>query len=124
MSMGSLYSNEFLSIRMYSEKIFILLRLYIKNKAFPHDYSLVMRELCLISLADMRVNANIEFMNKLINDRIDAPSFLSSVNFKVSSHITRHHVPFVVPVQTTNYGNNNPLHRIMRLVNESIIYQD
>jgi hypothetical protein len=70
----------------------------LKIKHPTYDYSLVMRELCLISLADRRVNANIEFMNKLIDGRI-APSLLSSVNFKVPYHITRHHVPFVVPVQ-------------------------
>jgi hypothetical protein len=83
-----------------------------------------MRELCLISLADRRINANIEFMNKLIDGRIDAPSLLSSLNFKVLFHITRHHVPIVVPVHITNYGRNNLLHRMMRLVNESAIYQD
>jgi hypothetical protein len=63
-------------------------------------------------------------MNKLIDCRIDAPSLLSSVDFKVLSHITRNHVPFVVPVNTKNYGRNNPLHHMMRLVNESAIYQD
>ncbi|XP_022175933.1 uncharacterized protein LOC111038911 [Myzus persicae] len=90
----------------------------------PHDYFLVMQELSLISLADRRVNANIEFLNKLVDGRIDAPSLLSIVNFKVPSRTTRYHAPFVVPAHTTNYGRNNPLDRMMRLANESTVHQN
>jgi len=96
----------------------------LKIKHPPHEYSLVMQELCLISLADRRVNANIEFLNKLMDGRIDASSLLSSINIKVPSRITRHHVPFEVPMHTTSYGRNSPLHRMMRLANESTNYQD
>ncbi|XP_008190178.1 uncharacterized protein LOC103312002 [Acyrthosiphon pisum] len=90
----------------------------------PHDYFLVVQELSLISLADRRVNANIEFLNKLVDGRIDAPSLLSIVNFKVPSRTTRYHAPFVVPAHTTNYGRNNPLDRMMRLANESTVHQN
>ncbi|XP_025425705.1 uncharacterized protein LOC112694457 [Sipha flava] len=90
----------------------------------PHDYFLVMQELSLISLADRRVNANIEFLNKLVDGRIDAPSLLSLVNFKVPSRTTRYHAPFVVPAHTTNYSRNNPLDRMMRLANESTVHQN
>ncbi|KAF0751036.1 Uncharacterized protein FWK35_00024972 [Aphis craccivora] len=83
-----------------------------------------MQELSLISLADRRVNANIEFLNKLVDGRIDAPSLLSLVNFKVPSRTTRYHIPFVVPAHTTNYGRNNPLDRMMRLANESTVHQN
>jgi len=83
-----------------------------------------MQELSLISLADRRVNANVEFLNKLVDGRIHAPLFLLLVNFKVPSRTTRHHVPFVVPVHTINYGRNNPLDQMMRLTNEFTIYQN
>jgi len=36
-------------------------------KHHPRDYSLVMQERCHNSLADSRVNANIEFLNKLMD---------------------------------------------------------
>ncbi|XP_008181902.1 uncharacterized protein LOC103309089 [Acyrthosiphon pisum] len=107
------------------QRKFLFCATYIlKIKHPPHDYLLVMQEHCLISLADRRNNANIEFLKKLMDGRIDALSLLSSINIKVPSRITRHHVPFVVPVHTTNYGRNSPLHRMMRLANESTIYQD
>jgi len=55
-----------------------------------------MQELSLISLVDQRVNANVEFLKKLLDGRIDTPPLLSLVNFKVPSRTTRHHVLFVV----------------------------
>lgn len=82
-----------------------------------------MQELCVISTADSRVKANIEFLNNLINGRLDASALLSSINIKVPSRVTRHGAPFEVPVHTTNYGRNSPLHHMMRLANKSTIYQ-
>jgi len=96
----------------------------LKIKHPPHVYSIVKQELGLISLSDRRVNTNVEFLRKLVDGRIDAPSLLVLVNFKVPSRTTRHHVPFLVPKQTTNYVRNNPIDRMMRLVNESTIYHN
>ncbi|KAL4132516.1 hypothetical protein QTP88_009654 [Uroleucon formosanum] len=54
----------------------------LKIKHPPHDYSIVMQELGLVSLADRRVNTNVEFLKKLVDGRFDAPSLLVLVNFK------------------------------------------
>jgi len=35
-------------------------------KHTPHDYSLVMQKFSLISMADWRVNFNVEFLKKLV----------------------------------------------------------
>ncbi|KAF0710879.1 Uncharacterized protein FWK35_00032125, partial [Aphis craccivora] len=83
-----------------------------------------MQELCLISIKVSRVNAKFGFLNNLINSRLDAPAFLLSINIKVFSRITRHHAPFVVPVYISNYEENGLLHHMMRLANESTVYQD
>jgi len=94
----------------------------LKIKHPPHDYSVVIQELGLVSLADKRVDTNVEFLKKLVDCRFDVPSLLVMVNFNVPSRTIRHLVPFLVPTHTTNYGRNNPIDRMMRLVNESTIY--
>ena len=63
----------------------------------PHDYSPVSHAFNLASLADRRVKANLDFLRKLINGSINAPSLLVQVNFKVPHRTTRSRVPFAVP---------------------------
>lgn len=77
-----------------------------------------MRKLGLVSLADRRVEANLLFLRKLIVGRIDAPSLLSQVNFKVPSRPTRSSATFAITTHNTNYGRNQPIDRMMRLGNE------
>jgi hypothetical protein len=87
-----------------------------------HDYLPVMRELCLDTLADRRVNANLTFLKKLVDGFTDAPTLLSQLNFKVPSCSTRLKVPFILPFRSTNYGRNHPLDRMMRLANENATF--
>lgn len=84
----------------------------------PHDYQPVMHKLGLVSLADRRVEANLLFLHKLIVGRIDAPSLLSQVSFKVPSRPTRSSATFAITTHNTNYGRNQPIVRMMRLGNE------
>ncbi|KAL4149872.1 hypothetical protein QTP88_003723 [Uroleucon formosanum] len=44
---------------------------------------------------------------------MDAPSPLSSVNFKVPSHSTRYQVYYIFSAHTTNYGRNNHIDCMM-----------
>lgn len=55
---------------------------------------------------------------KLLDGSVNAPTLLSNINFRVPHRCLRHHTPFSVPNCTTNYGRNNPIHRIIRLANE------
>jgi len=71
-----------------------------------------MQELGLVLLTDRKVNTNVEFLKKLVDGRFDAPSLLVLVNFKIPSRTIRHHVPFLIPTHTTNYGRNNPIDRM------------
>ena len=70
-----------------------------------------MRTHNILSLADRRVKANLVFLLKLIGGRVNAPSLLSLVHFKVPSHSTRPNSSFVIPFHNTNYGRNNSIHR-------------
>jgi len=80
-----------------------------------------MNSLKLLSLADRRVEANLAFLHKLIDGRVDDPFLLSLINFKVPTLLTRSNSSFVVPFQSTiNYGRNNPIHRMMRICNEHL----
>jgi len=79
-----------------------------------------MNNLKLLSLADRRVEANLAFLHKLIDGRVDAPFLLSQINFKVPSHLTRSNYSFVVLFHSTNYGRNYPIHRMMRICNEHL----
>ncbi|KAL4120626.1 hypothetical protein QTP88_013284 [Uroleucon formosanum] len=80
-----------------------------------HDYTTVLHALNLTSLADRRVKANVDFLEKLIDGSINGPSLLEKVNFKVPHRTTRSRVPFAIPFHSTNYGRNNPIDRMMRL---------
>ncbi|KAL4090308.1 hypothetical protein QTP88_025170 [Uroleucon formosanum] len=80
----------------------------------------VMNNLKPLSLADRRIEANLAVLHKLIDGRVDAPFLLSLINFKVPTHFTRSNSSFVVPFHSTNYGKNNPIHRMMRICNEHL----
>lgn len=59
-----------------------------------HDYSPVLARLQLPSLADRRVQANIDFLNTLLSDKIDSTTLLSHINFKIPSFSPRNDYPF------------------------------
>jgi hypothetical protein len=86
----------------------------------PHDYSPILRHLKLSSLSDRRELANLSFLNKLVNNAIDAPELLAEINFRVPCRFSRLSAPYYVPLHHTNYGRNQPIHRIMRLANENL----
>jgi hypothetical protein len=82
----------------------------------------VMNKLGLLFLADRRVDANLVFLHKLIDGRVDTPSLLSLINFKVPSRLIRSNSPFVVRFHSINYGRNNPIHRMMHICNEHLCF--
>lgn len=60
-------------------------------------YLNILQYLKLNSLADCRVNANLSFLCKLLDDSIDAPELLSEVNFRVPNIHSRRSCLFYVP---------------------------
>ncbi|XP_025411040.1 uncharacterized protein LOC112683971 [Sipha flava] len=82
-----------------------------------HDYSPVLHELNLLTLADRRLNSNFKFLQNLIGGISDAPSLLSLINFCVLPRPTRSTAPVSIPKRSTNYSQNNPIDRLMRLAN-------
>ncbi|KAF0769594.1 Uncharacterized protein FWK35_00013216 [Aphis craccivora] len=59
------------------------------------------------------------FITSPLNGSIDSPELLATVSFHVPTHSTRHHSLFsVVPTHLTSYDNNQPLHRLLRLLNQ------
>jgi hypothetical protein len=78
-----------------------------------HIYSPVLSHLHLDSLADRRHAANLTFILNLLNGKIDSPTLLSQIPFKVPSRFTRQSVPFHIPLFRSYYDKNQPLRRCM-----------
>jgi len=80
----------------------------------------VLLKLNIPTLSSQRNDADFRFIQGLLDESIDAPHLLSSINFSISTNPTRHHAPFFIPTHSTLYGNNNPLYRMLRCVNNAI----
>lgn len=83
----------------------------------PHDYSSILHDLQLTSLVDRRHLANILFLSNLISGKIDSPSLLSQLTFKIPRRLTRSSLPFIIPLSSSNYALNSPISRLMRAAN-------
>ncbi|KAF0760443.1 Uncharacterized protein FWK35_00031655 [Aphis craccivora] len=68
-------------------------------------------------MADRRTNVNLRFLQNLINGSADAPSLLSLINFRIPPRPTFSVAPFFISKRSTNYSQNNPIGRLMRLAN-------
>ena len=82
-----------------------------------HDYIPVMDRFGLSTLVDRRQAASLNFLRQLIDGKIDSPELLSFINFKVPSTNIRHTFPFLIPKFNTNYLDNQPIVRMMRMAN-------
>lgn len=81
----------------------------------PHNYSPVFRNFNIVTLADRRGIANLNFLIKLLHGQIKSTSSLSLISFKVPARSTRLYVPFNLSLSDTNYVLNEPLRRWMAL---------
>ncbi|KAE9542788.1 hypothetical protein AGLY_002699 [Aphis glycines] len=79
-----------------------------------HDYTYSREVLSLPTLDSRRSLADQNFIMALLNGLLDAPDILSNISFKVPSHNTRNQEQFYIPVHSTTYGHNNPIHRMLR----------
>src|SRR5215813_3614634 len=83
-----------------------------------YTYAEVMTSLDLTSSSNRRKQHDIMFLYSLTNHHYDCPFLLSSINFNVSSVMTRHRNNFSVCFHGTNYIYNSPLSRMMCTTNE------
>jgi len=90
----------------------------LKIEHTPHDYTFIHFTLNISSLASCRDHADLMFITSPLNGSIHSPELLATVSFRIPTHYTRHHSLFSVPTHLTSYGNNQPLHRILRLLNQ------
>lgn len=78
---------------------------------FPH------RNSNLDSLVDRRKNADIKFIEKLIEGQVDCAKLLELLTFDCTRRLTRCKT-FKTNTYSTNYANNAPIIRMMKLCNE------
>lgn len=65
----------------------------------------------------LRRNANLNFMKSLLFESIDSATLLSLINFKVPRRLNCSNIPFHIPTRTANFMSNEPIYRLMRLLN-------
>lgn len=70
------------------------------------------------SLSQRRDNAGVLFMYDLLQGNIDAPNLLALVNFNVPLRRLRSSDLLNLSYRRTNYGRNEPIHRICELFND------
>lgn len=63
-------------------------------------------KLNILTLISRRSDADFHFMSSLLNGTLDAPDFLSSINFYVPTYLSRNYSLFNVSSHTTPYGKN------------------
>jgi hypothetical protein len=83
----------------------------------PHDYTPIVNQLGLASLAERRQIMGVNFLKGLLAGRVDCPSLLSCINFKVPQRATRSMTIFHVSLCTTNYLLNEPIRRMLSNAN-------
>lgn len=83
-----------------------------------HNYTSILSALRLPSLASRRIDADISFIESILNGSISSPDLLSQISFRVPSHNTRNHSLFQIPHHRTSYGQNHSLHRMLRRLND------
>lgn len=91
--------------------------IFIKIQHSQYDYFTVMCKFCLNTLADRRINANLTFLQNLVDGYVDTSTILSQFNFNIPPCYARLKVLLIVPFHSTNYGRNHALDQIMRLAN-------
>lgn len=77
----------------------------------------ILRELNLLSLEHRRVVLDLCFLHKLINGNMNCPEILQLINFNLNDRRTRNSELFKIPFHHTNYGQNEPISRLLRTAN-------
>lgn len=90
----------------------------------PHDYSLISETLGLHSLGCRRCMQTSKFFNNLLLNKIDSPTSLSLVNFKIPSHSTCSNITFHISRVTTNFQQYEWLRRLIASANNYHIFLD
>ena len=81
----------------------------------PHDYDPVLHAMNLQTLSDRRLYNDLTFLRKLLDGKIDSPSLLQHINFRVPMRHTRNLTPFLIPPCPNNCLSNELLTRCMSL---------
>lgn len=84
---------------------------------YDYNYDSIMTILNLKTLENRRLEADLTFMHKVINGICDCPEILALFNFNCVSRRTRFTDIFRMPVSRTNFGQNGPLNRLMKVGN-------
>lgn len=88
----------------------------------PHDYSPVLQAPNLSRLADRHHSSNLSFLCNFLFAKLDSPSILPFMNFKVLFRSTRSFASLNIPRSTTHFFDNSPMVRLIRTANHDPSY--
>lgn len=83
----------------------------------PHDFTLISKYLNLPNLDTRRKMLHTKFIINLVHGSIDTTRLLSKVSFHVPRLESRHNRMFEINTRKTDYLCNDPIQRMMRLIN-------
>jgi hypothetical protein len=91
-----------------------------KTDVSPHDHVKLRNMFNIPSLSSRRTDIDVHFLTFLLNGTFDASNLLAEIPFKVPTRRTRNLDQFYVPHHSTAYGYNNPLYRMLRVINLNV----
>ena len=112
------------STKVMTDKIERVQKKFLKQCAYKcniYNLNLTYSELCknfnLQPLFQRRKMLDLRILNKILNNGVDCPYILSSVNFRVPTRITRNNHLFALDGRL-NIRRNSPIQRASKLANE------
>lgn len=81
-----------------------------------NTYTHVPVKLGLDPLEDRKHALNLKFLNNLLSGKVDCPTLLSLIGFKVPQYTTCSKLPFYTSISTTNYLKMNLLLNLLYLL--------
>lgn len=107
---------------IYNDKVERIQKKFIKHLNYRKRIITNYQEGCthhkLMSLKDRRNLMDAMFLYNILNNNLDSPTLLASINFSVPTRRTRHTPLFSLPHLSTNYAMNAPVNRICAKFNK------
>lgn len=118
-SMALLLAKDQLRLKRIQNRFLSYVAFSLKIDHPRHDYSSLLSLLNIPTLSSHRNNADFHFIQGLLKGSIDASDLFSSIDFCIPTYPSRYHAPFYIPIHTTSYDINHPLHRMVYCANNA-----
>lgn len=91
----------------------------LNHPIIDHNYAEILETLELNPLVKRRLYADVIFIFKLLNGIVVCSDLLNLINFNVPNRILRNNYIFNLKHHATNYGQNSPIDRTLKIINNT-----